>query len=167
MTNIRRYLDAGNVYFLTHVTYKRMPILIEHFDLLWTAIQSVKTESPFELIAWVIMPDHMHMIIDPKNSDLPEIIRTIKLRFSGSLRSQLGMKSGRFWQYRYWDHIIRNENDFRRHLDYIHYNPVKHGLATRSIDYPHSSFSEFVAKEIYPADWGDIGIQSDDWEFGE
>lgn len=60
----------------------------------------------------------------------------------------------KFWQKRFWDHIIRDECDFERHLDYIHYNPVKHGLVTKPEDWPHTSFTSWQQKGVYPERWG-------------
>ena len=66
----------------------------------------------------------------------------------------MAKKERGIWQRRFWEHLIRNERDFRHHVEYIHFNPVKHGLVRQVSDWPHSSFHRFVAREVYPADWG-------------
>ncbi len=167
MTNIRRSKFPGQSYFTTHVTYQRSPILLESFDVFWKSIESVRTEMPFDLIAWVVLPDHCHMLINPRTNDLSEIIRLVKLRFSGRYRSALRLRKGRLWQYRFWDHVIRDREDLYKHLNYIHHNPVKHGLAQNPIEYEFSSFRNFVEHGYYSRDWGaDFDVDSDD-EFGE
>jgi len=167
MTNIRRYPKEGNVYFLMHVTHDRLPILIENFDLLWYAIESMKENTPFDLMAWVVLPDHCHMIIDPYDNDLSKLMKQIKLSFSANYRKKAGMRRGRVWQNRFWDRIIRDDNDLNRHLDYIHYNPVKHGLTTDPFEYPHSSIHRYYEMGYYTKDWGSKAIMDDKGEFGE
>lgn len=167
MTNIRRYFTLGHLYFLTHVTHKRMPILTENADLLNSAINEVIAETPFEIIAFVIMPDHFHIIIDPKKSDVSSLFKRIKLKFSSNLRKIKNMKSGRIWQNRFWDHQIRNQEDLNTHIDYIHYNPVKHGLVKNPFVYKHSSLIEYHEQGIYQKDWGIKYDKIFEGEFGE
>lgn len=107
------------------------------------------------------------MLIEPDQSDLSEIIKRIKLSFAGKYRLRNNTRSGRVWQLRFWDHIIRNESDMNRHIDYVHYNPVKHGLVSRPIDYEHSSFRRFVADGFYTPDWDVMGKIELSGEFGE
>ena len=154
MHNVRRYLKKGNIYFLTHVTYLRNPILVEHIDLLWEAIEKQRTKNDFDLIAWVIIPDHMHVLIDPMSNDLPILTKNIKLSFAANLRSRLGLQAGRTWQNRYWDHVIRDRTDLNNHIDYIHYNPVKHRLVPRPGDYRQTSFHDFLKRGEYDEEWG-------------
>jgi putative transposase len=154
MTNIRRYFREGDTSFLTHVTHDRQRILLEHAPLFHQAAERVQGEVPFEFIAWVILPDHFHVVIDPKGNDVSEIIKRIKLKFSGLYRSHNNLKSGRLWQYRFWDHIIRDQDDLNRHIDYIHYNPVKHGLASDPFAYEESSIHRFIREGFYTRDWG-------------
>jgi len=154
MTNIRRYFQTGNLYFLTHVTSSRIPILVDNFDLLWRGINTTRAKHPFDLIAWVVLPDHMHLLINPLQCDLSGVMRKIKLAFSAKYRECLGLASRRVWQNHFWDHGIRDQKDFNRHLDYIHYNPVKHGFVSAPVDYPYSSFKEYRAQGYYSDDWG-------------
>ena len=110
-------------------------------------------------MAWVILPDHFHVIIDPKHEDMSRCVHLFKVTFSRKFRDLSGPR--RVWQNRFWDHILRDEADLQRHVDYIHYNPVKHGLVRYLQDYSHSSFAKFQADGYYPADWG-----ADHMEFG-
>jgi putative transposase len=167
MTNIRRYFQTGNLYFLTHVTSSRLPILVNNFDLLWRAIEATRAKHPFDLIAWVVLPDHMHLLIDPLQCNLSGVVRKIKLVFSTKYRESLGLVSGKVWQNRFWDHRIRDQEDFNRHVDYIHYNPVKHGLVSAPMEYPYSSFREYRARGYYSDDWGVREQIVIDGSFGE
>ncbi|MBU1319219.1 MAG: transposase [candidate division Zixibacteria bacterium] len=155
------------MYFLTHVTFDRQPILIDHIDLVHDSIDKHKRDSAFELIAWVVLHDHWHCIINPQENDLADLTKRIKLSFAMRFLKRAGQKSGRTWQNRYWDHIIRNSEDMNNHLDYIHYNPVKHGYVTAPLDWEHSSFHKFVDEGLYRPDWGakrEIGFSG---RFGE
>lgn len=166
MTNIRRYWNDNNTCFPTHVTYNRCPILIDNFDLLWQAITKIKDKHQFELIAWVIMPDHCHFLISCGANNPSNLTRQIKLSFSTSYRGATRQRTGRVWQYRFWDHIIRDQNDMNRHIDYIHYNPVKHGIVDAALKYQFSSFREYSDQGIYQDDWGKKDLPFEG-EFGE
>ncbi len=167
MTNIRRHFKQGQTYFLTHVTHQRNPILIEHVDLLWNALEKTGLNKSYHLHAWAILPDHFHMLIDPLELDVPNLMRRIKLIFSAGYRTKHSLKSGRLWQNRYWDHIIRDELDMNRHIDYIHYNPVKHGLTNNPFSYKHTSIHEYAKRGVYKKDWGCQSNPTHDGEYGE
>jgi putative transposase len=152
---------------MTHVTENRAPLLIENFDFLWRAIESVKTNPPFALIAWVALRDHFHLIVDPGQHDLSGLMRRIKLSLSSRYRRRAGLDSGRVWQYRFWDHVICDQADMNRHIDYIHYNPVKHGLVVRPFDHPYSSIHDFRQQGLYADDWGIKEEIAFEGEFGE
>ncbi|MBU1320585.1 MAG: transposase [candidate division Zixibacteria bacterium] len=154
MTNIRRYFKEGQLYFTTHVTYERLPILVDYAGDLLRAFEYANGTLPHEMLAWVILPDHFHAIIDPKGSSLSAIIKLAKLKFSGSYRSAKHLKSGRVWQYRFWDHVIRSESDLSAHIDYIHYNPVKHGITRKPADHKFSTVHKFLELGNYSKDWG-------------
>ena len=164
---IRRYYSTGRLYFTTHVTYGRKPILHGSERLLLSAIERVRARRRFGVVAWAILPDHFHMLVLPRNNDLSEIIREVKLSFSKRFRTAHPNCSGRLWQYRFWDHVIRDEGNLQKHLDYIHNNPVKHGLAPSPHDYGWSSFSAFVRNGMYGADWVDFDKTLSGSEFGE
>ncbi len=167
MHNVTRYFKEGCICFFTHVTYLRRHILVDNVDLIWKSIESLRTKHEFDLIAWVVIPDHLHLIIDHKDSDPSLVIKNFKLSFAAHLRKRLGLIEGRTWHNRYWDHIIRDQEDMNRHIDYIHYNPVKHGLVTRPRDYPHSSFNDFLSRGEYDAEWGCHSEPEFDGKFGE
>ncbi len=167
MHNVRRYFSEGNCYFLTHVTYQRRPILVENIDLLRSSINRYVEETSSHLIAWVVLPDHWHCIVDPDENSVDSLMKKIKLSFAQNYLKRQKTNSGRTWHNRYWDHIIRDETDMNRHLDYIHYNPVKHGLAKSSRSYAHSSFAEHVGNGLYDFEWGTIDSVRIDGEFGE
>ena len=167
MTNIRRYFRSNETAFLTSVTYKRLPILIDNFELLRDSFKHHLFRINAELVAWVVLPDHFHMLLSSNGDDISNLMRKIKLSFSSQYRKSMQLKSGRIWQYRYWDHIIRNQNDYNRHIDYIHYNPVKHGYVSSPIDWGHSSFREFLNEGYYSEGWGVKEGLNFDGEFGE
>ena len=152
MSNLRRYDPYGKPSFITNVTYNRRPILVDNIDLFWQAIENTKTKCPFELIAWAILPEHFHLIIAPSDTPISKIMHDFKLSFSAYYRKRRALAAGRIWQLRFWDHIIRDEKDFNRHLDYIHYNPVKHVITKRPDGYMHTSIHKY--REYYQPDWG-------------
>ena len=104
-------------------------------------------EANSELFAWVFLPDHSHIILKQGDKNFSDLMRLFKLRVNYHFQKKS------IWQKRFWEHRIRNDWDLIRHVDYIHNNPVKHGLVKNPIDYPYSSFSMFVDKGIYPVDW--------------
>jgi putative transposase len=158
----RRYHQPGGCYFFTTVTEARRPILIEHLDRLKYAITTTRRRHPFEIDAIVVLPDHLHTIwrLPPDDGDFSTRWRVLKRLFSSgfvrrpSTTSQRSKVENGIWQRRFWEHCIRDEGDWRRHMDYIHYNPVKHGYCAAPADWPHSSFRRLVAKGWYDAAWG-------------
>ncbi len=167
MRNVRRYFKRGQICFVTHVTYGRLPLLVDNFDLLWQSFETHMQKLEFELIAWVVLPDHWHAIIDPQMNDMPSLMKKIKLSFSALYRKRVEARSMRIWQSRYWDHIIRDQNDFNRHIDYIHYNPIKHKIATMPLEYEYSSFREYYDDGIYNEDWAVFKKVELNGDFGE
>jgi putative transposase len=138
-----------------------------HGDLLHDALLKFTARLDYEMIAWVIMPDHVHLLINPKRQNLSAVIQRIKMSFAKRLMFRAGTPRAKVWQSRFWDHIIRDSDDMRRHLDYIHYNPVKHGLVKKPGDWGQSSFEDFLKSGYYEGDWGcaePIGMRGD---FGE
>lgn len=162
----RRSNISGGSYFLTLVTYNRQPLFNDshNVDLLRNAFRQVKEKHPFTIDAIVILPEHLHCVLTFPDGDAnyPQWIRMIKGAFSRGLPSvsppsntSRAVKGERaVWQRRYWEHLLRDEKDYERHVDYIHYNPVKHGLVAAPKAWPWSSFRDHVKREIYPADWG-------------
>ena len=139
---------------MTSVTHNRAPLLIEHFPHFWEAVERSCDRVQFEIIAWVVLPEHFHMIIDPKDNNLSGILRRLKLSFANQYYGQQGQDRGRVWQARFWDHVIRDQDDMNRHIDYIHYNPVKHGLVRNPAQWRYSSFGDYKEEGYYSPDWG-------------
>ena len=162
MTNIRRHPADNRPVFITAVCYQRKPILANpsEKELLLDVMREVKTEMPFRLSAYVILHDHFHWLINPEpDSDFSDIMQSVKLRFTHRWKRENNViKPTTIWQRRFWDHIIRNTDDLHRHLDYIHYNPVKHGMVSDPADYQWSSFAAHQAKGHYPIAWGKMQI---------
>jgi putative transposase len=130
------------------------------------AVQSVRRDHPFAVEAWVLLPDHLHCLWRLPEGDAEYSIRWAKIK--RDTRHGLGLPAGEaLWQPRYWEHWIRDEDDYARHVDYIHWNPVKHGLVKRAVDWPHSTFHRFVASGRYPRAWGTADADFGDLEFGE
>jgi putative transposase len=156
-----RFQNPGGCYFFTVVTEARRPLLIDHIADLRRAVQITQRRHPFEIDAIVVLPDHLHTIwrLPEDDNDPSKRWRVLKRLFSSALPAfprsasmQRKRESG-VWQRRFWSRGIRNESDWRRHLEYIHYNPVKHGYCASPADWPYSSFARMVAAGFYPADW--------------
>jgi putative transposase len=122
------------------------------------AFRHVMEIRPFSIDAIVILPDHLHCIwqLPEGDNNFPERWRQIKRFVSIGLKSTLNERNEKdLWQRRYWEHLIKDEEDWRRHIDYIHYNPVKHGYVERPADWPYSSFKIAMKRDWYEATWGD------------
>ena len=169
MSQYRRLFVPGGTYFFTQVTHQRYPWLCQKLarQTLRQAIKRVQTKYPFTIDAFVLLPDHFHCLwtLPPGDRDFTTRMRLIKTFVTKRCSTQLNLptsisnsrskrKESNLWQRRFWEHLIRDESDFNRHCDYIHYNPVKHGLCSSAKDWQYSSFHRFVAAEIYPLDWG-------------
>jgi putative transposase len=163
MTYYRRSRVPGGTYFFTVNSYNRQSrLLVEKIDNLRKAVRETKAARPFHIDAWVVLPDHLHCLwtLPPGDMDFPMRWRAIKSIFSRSIppgeyrsTSRAGKSERGIWQRRFWEHTIRDDRDYATHFDYIHFNPVKHGLASRAADWPFSSFHHAAAKGIYPRDW--------------
>ena len=164
MSNYRRALVPGATYFFTVTLEDRTSdLLVREIDVLREAYSATVATHPFETIAICVMPEHLHSIwqLPPGDSDFPLRWQLIKRRFSRKMTpapertaSQLSKRDKGIWQRRYWEHQIRDEEDLARHVDYIHFNPVKHGLVAQVKDWPHSSFHKWVQRGDLPAAWG-------------
>jgi putative transposase len=154
VSNLRRYFENHRVAFLTNVTFERQPLLVKHIDLFQLALDATRKKACFEVIAWAVVPDHFHCVIRSESENPSAIMRRLKLSFSERLRYRMNVRSGRVWQYRFWDHMIRNQRDLNRHIDYVHYNPTKHGLVGSPIEWRYSSFDDYVKQGLYREDWG-------------
>ncbi|MCD2449511.1 transposase [Methylicorpusculum oleiharenae] len=159
MSNYRRVFVPGACYFFTVVTWRRTPIFIDEqrVEIFRQAIRKIMQTRPFHIDAMVILPEHLHCIwsMPDGDCDFSSRWREIKKATSRQIDAATNTRNERFvWQRRFWEHAIRDEDDWRRHMDYIHYNPVKHGLAQRPGDWPWSSFASAVKKGWYDASWG-------------
>jgi putative transposase len=164
MSRYRRARIEGGLFFFTVVLADRSSdLLVREIDRLRRAYRETQVSRSFETEAICILPDHLHAIwsLPPGDSDFASRWMRIKAKFSRGLpasavrsASKVAKREKGIWQRRYWEHTIRDEKDFERHVDYIHYNPVKHGLVSRVTDWPHSSFHRYVEHGILPADWG-------------
>ena len=160
MSEYKRAFLPGGSYFFTVVTHGRRPWLTEEpaIERLRQAFRHVMKDRPFVMDAVVVLPDHLHCIwqLPEGDEDFPERWRQIKRFVSVGLKSSLNARNEKtLWQRRYWEHLLRNEKDWQRHIDYIHYNPVKHGYASHPADWPHSSFRRAMAQGWYDASWGE------------
>ena len=167
MSILRRYHTDANIYFITNVTRQRSPILVKNIDLLWKSIENTKEKTEFKMIAWVILPDHFHFLINPFGHDISNIMQRIKMSFSSYYRLRQGINMGRIWQNRFWDHVIRDNDDMNRHIDYIHINPVKHGYTQNPIEWQHSLFRKYVEGGFYTEGWGAGEMAYTEGIFGE
>lgn len=153
----KRLFIKNTYVFVTIVTNKRKKILIENIKLLRKSFEDCKKKYDFDIFSIVIVPDHIHMIIKPEIiNEYPKIIGKIKVYFTKNANIEYEMNNNRestIWQRRYWEHTIRDENDLYKHLDYIHYNPIKHGYVKRAKDWKYSSFDKFVKMGYYEQDW--------------
>nr|WP_217346445.1 transposase [Noviherbaspirillum sp. L7-7A]MBV0880866.1 transposase [Noviherbaspirillum sp. L7-7A] len=175
MPYYRRLWQAGGTYFFTVTPLRRnTDLLTRHIDLLRNAVKIVRRRYPFIIHGWVVLPDRLHCVIElpPEDTGFARRWRLIKLVFSKGLpidekRSSYRLKRGErgIWQRRYWEHPIRDERDFQAHLDYVHVNPLKHGLAVRIVDWPYSTFHRLVEEGVHPLDW--CGDDADTTGHGE
>ena len=162
--NYRRLFIPNSIVFITVVTFERQEILIQNIDLLRYAIKQTKQKYKFDIVAICVLKNHIHMLFKTNNiKEYPDIIKNIKRNFSidfdisqipdyyeSDSRKSKGEKS--IWQRRYFEHTIINEEDLNKHIDYIHYNPMKHyNIAPKDCQY--SSFNKFVEDGYYEKDW--------------
>lgn len=181
MSRYRRTRTEGGTYFFTIVTYRRQRFFLRE-DLindLRQAITDVRQKYPFKIDAWVLLPDHIHCIwtLPKKDNDYSKRIGMIKAQFTSRAKKHLEKpqwitpskskhRESTIWQRRFWEHEIRNNKDFERHVDYVHFNPVKHDLVNAACDWPYSTFHRYVKSGVYSKDWA--GAKEDTLiDFGE
>ncbi len=169
--NFRRYYIPGSAVFITQVVQDCAPFFGDpnRLDLLLEILHNVMELHPFILLGSVFLFDHFHMIIQPTGeSNFSDIMHSLKPNFTREYKKSLGIPSSqtlKFWQKRFWDHVIRDDRDFENHLHYIHFNPVKHGYVRDSRDWKFSSYIEWEERGLYPpafkweepksVDWGE------------
>ncbi|MGJ4892019.1 REP-associated tyrosine transposase [Bradyrhizobium sp. HKCCYLS3077] len=175
MPNYRRAFVPGGCWFFTvNLLDRHRDLLIEHIDLLRSAVAATRVRFPFEIDAFVVMPEHLHAVwtLPPGDADFSTRWRLIKSRFARELSPTEQLSAVRIanrergiWQRRFWEHLIRDEDDHARHVEYCYINTVKHRLVSRVVDWPHSSFHRDVRAGLFPSDWaGDVNSSG---EFGE
>jgi putative transposase len=175
MPNYRRAFVPGGCWFFTvNLRDRRKSLLVDHIETLREAVSVTRQSYPFAIDALVVLPDHLHAVwsLPPDDSDFSTRWRLIKGRFAKALPKEEQLDAVRLrpnergvWQRRFWEHLIRDETDFARHVEYCYINPMKHGFVTRVRDWPYSSFHRDVRAGLLPQDWGgDIEATGD---FGE
>jgi putative transposase len=175
MSNYRRAFIPGGCWFFTvNLLERRKSLLVDHIALLRAAVAMTRQGHPFAIDAFVVLPDHLHAVLKlpPGDCDFSTRWRLIKSRFARALPKRERRSAVRvarhergIWLRRFWEHLIRDEADYARHVEYCYINPLKHGLVTRVRDWPHSSFHRDVRAGLFPADWpGDSEANGD---FGE
>ncbi len=168
MPNYHRFYE-GETFFFTVVTFNRLPILTSDAarEILHSAWLEVSKRMPFQTLAVCLLPEHLHSVWTLPENDQNFSLRwkEIKRLFTkgylekigpGECRNASRQKRGEaaIWQRRFWEHVIRDQKDLDHHIDYIHFNPVKHGLVERVVDWPWSSFHRFVKLGLYAPEWG-------------
>jgi putative transposase len=168
MPRFKRARHAGGTFFFTLVTHRRQRLFNDpnNIDSLRSAFRTVQRESPFQISAVVILPDHLHLIMTlPQGDDhYSSRIGRIKVQFTRALSvearqkmptsaSRIRHREAGVWQRRFWEHMIRDDDDFLRHVEYIHYSPVRHRLAKCPHDWQWSSFDHWVKRGTYARDW--------------
>jgi putative transposase len=169
MADYRRYFVAGGTFFFTIVTYQRRPIFFDdkNVDLLRTVVADVRRELPFEINAAVVLPDHLHFIwsLPPGDANFSKRIGRMKASFTKLLRGSNALpatlsdsrrkhRESDVWQRRFWEHTVRDEDEFARLFDYIHFNPVKHGHTSCPHKWKASSFHHWVKRGVMGKNWG-------------
>ena len=172
----RAKIEGGWFFFTLTLADRSSDLLVRHIERLRKAYAAALRRDPFETIAICVLPDHLHAIwaLPSDDADFSRRWSLIKHDFSCGLpddprrsRSKLAKREKGLWQRRCWEHAMRDEGDLSRHVDYIHFNPVKHGLVSRPCDWPHSSFHRYVARGFLPLDWGGDVARAPRGRFGE
>ena len=162
-TYLRDRTPGGCYFFTVNLADRKRSTLTEHIDALRDAFRRTLADHPVQVDAIVVLPDHLHCLwqLPAGDTDYPKRWRLIKARFAEQVADDVLPNASRrrrgergVWQRRYWEHLIRDDADHARHLDYIHFNPVKHGHAASARDWPYSSFHQWVARGVYTEDWG-------------
>ena len=169
MPEYHRVYVQGATYFFTVVTYLRRPIFDRESstELLYECLNAVGATTPFQTLALVILPDHLHTIwtLPENDTDFPTRWKRIKGLFTRQYHekdlypisiSRISKGEKDIWQRRYWEHLIRDDEDLERHYDYIHYNPVKHGYVDHPSKWKFGTYSSFIQRGIYQPDWGTL-----------
>ena len=152
MPEYRRYYLEHRPVFVTVVTSNRIPWLGEHADLLLNSMRDAKLKYPYRHLAHVVMSDHFHWMFEMRGSpNFSKLVAFVKRDVSWRLKE---LRVEGKWQNRFYDHAIRSQNDLDAHLDYIHFNPVKHSAVSNPEMHPYSSFKEWKNRGRYDSNWG-------------
>jgi len=171
MPDYRRNRVPGGTYFFTvNLLDRSGTLLVTHINLLSDAVRNARARSPFHIDARVVLPEHTHCIWTlPPNDDFSGRWRALKKSFTKTIPPTERRSAVRWqrhergtWQRRFWEHTIRDDRDYASHMDYVHFNPVKHGLVAHPAEWPFSSFHRCVAAGQYPADWNAAGASPAD-----
>lgn len=169
MPDYRRAWSRGGTWFFTITLLERRnnPLLTQHIDVLRQAVARTRADHPFVIHAWVVLPDHLHCVIELPAGDTDFSLRwrLIKARFSRAIPNTQWRNAARqrrgeraIWQRRFWEHLIRDQADFNAHMDYVHINPVKHRLVDAVAEWPYSTFHHLAQEGVYPLDWAGVGV---------
>lgn len=158
MPNYRRNRGPGGSFFFTvNLADRRSDLLVREIAALRGCIRAVRTRMPFQIDAWVVLPDHMHCVwtLPENDGDFSSRWRAIHTRFTKALKKAegFGASESEIWQPRFWEHTIRDDRDYRAHIDYVHFNPVKHGLVPHPAAWALSTFRRQVALGMYDPSW--------------
>ena len=182
MPEYRRVFNKGGTYFFTVVTYERRSIFIDQNsrDLYLSVLQSIQRSHPFEQLAYCILPDHIHCIwaLPGEEHDYSLRWKSIKIKFSRIYQYRFGQVVATtesrkirgevgIWQRRFWEHTIRDDDDLYEHIDYIHFNPVKHGLVADPLDWKWSSYRQYESEGYSPDPWRELKQMGRKIEYGE
>ena len=177
MSRYHRSLASGGTSFFTvNIADRKSRLLVDEINRLRHAFEVARTRYPFHTIAYCVLPDHLHAIwqLPPDDAQFGLRWSVIKRAFSIGLPaagtrspSKIAKREKGLWQRRFWEHQIHDETDLQHHVDYVHFNPMKHGHVKRVADWPYSSFHNYVEREILPGDWAGTSIDGDAIEFGE
>jgi putative transposase len=171
---IRSFVPGGTFFFTVTLENRSSTMLTDEIETLRRAYKRVKNDLPFDSVAVCVLPDHLHTIwaLPQGDGDYSGRWQRLKRLFASGFPpaldrspSKVRKREKSIWQRRYWEHQIRDEADLLRHVDYIHFNPVKHGLVKRVKDWPFSSFHRYVREDWLPEDWADEPIK--EGMFGE
>ncbi|WP_026160619.1 REP-associated tyrosine transposase [Teredinibacter turnerae] len=158
----RSYVEGGTYFFTVNLLDRNKTLLIDNIDALRDSVRVVQCRRPFRIDAWVVLPDHLHAVwtLPQGDADYSSRWREIKKRFSKAMPKTEHLSTIRrrkkergIWQRRFWEHTIKDEDDFKYHVDYMHVNPLKHGLVSQVKNWPYSSFHRAVKQGLYCMNW--------------
>lgn len=182
MSSYKRNFVDGGTFFFTVVSYKRQKIFTSPSfrTALRKAIKKTQQQYPFEINAWVLLPNHIHCIWTLPNNDKDFSLRWAMIKNSVSQQckytlynnalltpSKIERNESTIWQRRFWEHTIKDESDYQKHLDYIYWNPVRHGHVSSVNEWPFSTFHRDVQAGLYDEGWGFDFKDNDGTNFGE